>query len=194
MDSPQGITVKNATKTLVGVACVALITAWHIMFLPASAQVSVTAKVPGVCGNGIVEIDEQCDPGPPEELGGATCVSRGFAGGTLTCNADCAFDTSQCTPVPPPAPPPSSGGGNQKFVFFPLPLPLPLPTVVVPPPAVSPDLNRDGKVDVQDLSILLFWFGKTGSDALRHDLNGDENVDIADVSVLFYHWTDRSAS
>src|SRR3989344_7145322 len=87
MDSPQGITVKNATKTLVGVACVALITAWHIMFLPASAQVSVTAKVPGVCGNGVVEPGEQCDAGgsngscPAACSGSCTTNSCGGGGG-----------------------------------------------------------------------------------------------------------------
>src|SRR5437016_10897922 len=38
---------------------------------------------------------EDCDG---TDLGGATCVSLGFGGGTLSCGADCAFDTSQCGP------------------------------------------------------------------------------------------------
>ena len=45
------------------------------------------------CQNGVVDDGEDCDQ---DELGGANCVSEGFAGGTLTCGADCAIDTSGC--------------------------------------------------------------------------------------------------
>ena len=37
---------------------------------------------------------EQCDG---SDLGGATCASLGFTGGTLSCNTNCVFDTSGCT-------------------------------------------------------------------------------------------------
>lgn len=54
-----------------------------------------------VCGNGVKEGSELCDPGPPQEdLGGQTCISigYGFTGGTLHCNASCnAWNTSLCT-------------------------------------------------------------------------------------------------
>ena len=46
-----------------------------------------------VCGNGIVEAGEACDG----RHGGATCTDLGFDGGTLRCDASCAFDTSTCT-------------------------------------------------------------------------------------------------
>ncbi len=47
------------------------------------------------CGNGIVEAPEECDG---TQLGGATCLSLGFAGGgTLSCRADCRFDTTACS-------------------------------------------------------------------------------------------------
>ncbi len=45
------------------------------------------------CGNGIVEDGELCDGG---ELGGQTCVSLGYTGGTLACGEDCRPDTSGC--------------------------------------------------------------------------------------------------
>ncbi|MEQ8277407.1 MAG: hypothetical protein RMA76_02635 [Deltaproteobacteria bacterium] len=45
-----------------------------------------------VCGDGNVEGTEMCDAA---NLNGATCESRGFAGGTLGCNA-CTFDESAC--------------------------------------------------------------------------------------------------
>ena len=47
-----------------------------------------------VCGNGVVETGEQCDGG---DLGGATCTSLGFTGGTLACGGSCQYDTSGCT-------------------------------------------------------------------------------------------------
>ena len=46
------------------------------------------------CGNGVRETGEDCDGA---DLGGATCESLGFDGGTLGCGAGCGFDTSQCT-------------------------------------------------------------------------------------------------
>jgi len=36
-----------------------------------------------------------------------TCSSLGFQGGTLSCNSDCTFNTSACTPRPTPTPPPT---------------------------------------------------------------------------------------
>lgn len=51
--------------------------------LPAAAQ----------CGNGTLESGEDCDVGA---LGGATCVSRGFTGGTLSCASGCVFETGGC--------------------------------------------------------------------------------------------------
>ena len=47
-----------------------------------------------VCGDGILEDDEPCDG---ELLGGASCQMGGFLSGTLTCRADCTFDTSDCS-------------------------------------------------------------------------------------------------
>jgi len=46
-----------------------------------------------VCGNGVIETGEQCDGG---NINGQTCISKGFAGGTLTCSSSCAFNTSSC--------------------------------------------------------------------------------------------------
>jgi hypothetical protein len=48
----------------------------------------------GNCGNAVVDPGEDCDQG---NLGGATCATEGFAGGTLACGAGCVFDTSGCS-------------------------------------------------------------------------------------------------
>jgi hypothetical protein len=53
---------------------------------------------PPRCGDGVRnEPSEACDGA---DLGGATCQSVGFLGGTLACGADCTFDASACTGVP----------------------------------------------------------------------------------------------
>lgn len=191
MDPPQGGTTKAAL--VIGGAALAAATIFFFLG-SASAQTVLTAKVPGVCGNGIIEFDEQCEPGPPELLGGATCVSLGFASGVLSCSPSCLFNTSLCISGGAPGgrrlPP---GEVNEwifplpEFIFPPFLLPPPL---IVSCPRIGFDLDGDGAVDLRDLSIFLFWFPKTGPDALVYDLNCDGKLGLADLSVLFYHWTD----
>lgn len=65
-------------------------------------DISVSAQVPG-CGNSTIEIGEQCDSA---NMGGSSCVSLGFSGGTLSCSSACTFITSACTSAP------SGGGGG----------------------------------------------------------------------------------
>ncbi len=45
------------------------------------------------CGNGVVDLGEQCDGA---NLAGRSCGTEGFSGGTLGCNPDCTLDTAQC--------------------------------------------------------------------------------------------------
>jgi hypothetical protein len=58
-----------------------------------SASVTVTAVVPGVCGNGVKEINEQCDG---NDFGGQTCFNFGYSGGSLSCNSNCTLNFSGC--------------------------------------------------------------------------------------------------
>ncbi len=58
-----------------------------------SGQVNITATVPAVCGNGIVQTGEECDGAA---LNGQSCTTKGFSGGTLSCSSRCTFDTSAC--------------------------------------------------------------------------------------------------
>jgi len=45
------------------------------------------------CGNAIIDAGEDCDGA---NLGGATCISRGYDYGALACNVACGFDESGC--------------------------------------------------------------------------------------------------
>ncbi|NUP12796.1 MAG: hypothetical protein HOW73_42705 [Polyangiaceae bacterium] len=54
--------------------------------------VLLSAAAPG-CGDAIVNGTEQCDG---SNLSGQTCISQGFGSGTLSCDANCNFNTSQC--------------------------------------------------------------------------------------------------
>ena len=53
----------------------------------------------------------------------------------------------------------------------------------------QPDYNRDGRVNIIDVSIMLYWFKREIPRGFFLDLNGDGKVDIADFSVLAYYWT-----
>lgn len=51
--------------------------------------------VEGMCGNSILDAAEACEGAL---LGGASCSSIGFSGGSLSCSDICTFDVTQCVP------------------------------------------------------------------------------------------------
>jgi hypothetical protein len=65
------------------------------VFAAGATMVQATIKIT-VCGNGIIETGEQCDP-LGSVLGGQTCQGLGFTGGTLSCQPSCEFNVSACT-------------------------------------------------------------------------------------------------
>lgn len=59
-----------------------------------SNRVCAPTPVSSVCGDGVVEGNEECEAGVPLA---DTCVSLGFESGALACNAGtCQYDTSSC--------------------------------------------------------------------------------------------------
>ena len=48
------------------------------------------------------------------------------------------------------------------------------------------DLNLDGKINLIDFSVLLYWWGK---DYLCSDQNQDGKVNLPDFSIMMYYWT-----
>jgi hypothetical protein len=71
-----------------------------LFFTTAKANSFPTSVTVTFCGNNVKETGEDCDG---SDLDGQTCTGLGYAGGTLTCNVDCTFNTSACT---------SGGGGG----------------------------------------------------------------------------------
>lgn len=59
-------------------------------------SVTMTVKI-SVCGNDEKEYGEECDG---TDLGGATCSSRGFFNGTLSCSFACEYVISGCLSLP----------------------------------------------------------------------------------------------
>ena len=48
------------------------------------------------------------------------------------------------------------------------------------------DLNGDGRVNITDFSILLYWWGSNNSCS---DQNSDGKVDLIDFSIMMFNWT-----
>ena len=54
----------------------------------------------------------------------------------------------------------------------------------------SSDLNRDGKINLIDFSILIFWWQTTGGNSdPAADINGNGKVSLEDFSILLFNWT-----
>lgn len=59
----------------------------------------------------------------------------------------------------------------------------------VPKQCQGPDLNFDGKVDIVDFSILLYFWKQTNPSNVCADINANGIVDIFDFSIMMWGWT-----
>lgn len=51
------------------------------------------------------------------------------------------------------------------------------------------DINNDGKINLVDFSIMIYWWGRTLPENSIVDLNCDGLLNLADFSILAFHWT-----
>jgi cysteine-rich repeat protein len=52
------------------------------------------------------------------------------------------------------------------------------------------DLSRDGRINLTDFSILIFWWNTNGGDSDPPvDINGNGRVGLEDFSILLFNWT-----
>lgn len=63
------------------------------------------------------------------------------------------------------------------------------PTVDVCAAKKAGDINCDGKVNLTDFSILLFYWKQSQPANARADVNGDHAVNLTDVSILLFNWS-----
>lgn len=124
------------------------------------ATTSLTVSIT-VCGDGVVEGDEQCDGG---NLAGQTCDGLGYFGGDLACDS-CVFDTSGCTTGPGGA-----GGGPwwQK------------------PPAKETKVILQGKA-YPDASITILIDGKI-TNIIEADSQADFETEIINLTAGTYNF------
>ncbi len=152
--------------------------------LPSSVHVFIT-----LCGNNIKETGEECDG---SDLNQQTCVTRGFTTGTLGCNTNCTFNTSNCST--------GGGGGGGTYV---------MPTAVVLQgwayPNSDVEIIKDGnvvtivradnsanfKATINNITAGIWTFGVSAIDQRGHysntfsfTMNVQENM-ITTVSNIF---------
>jgi len=97
------------------------------------------------------------------------------------------------TPVASPQTPTGGGGGPIGLIIN-IARPPSIVLEVISPDekrkqcAETADFNKSGKVDLQDLSILLYHLTASENNFDPFDLNKDKKLDIVDISILFYCW------
>lgn len=98
----------------------------------------------------------------------------------------------------PPAPGPVVGvggrGGGTGYGATSGPSGAAGPPIIYPSPCENlivqmTDLNGDCRVDIVDLSVLLYYFEERGIEVSRYDFNRSDEVDFPDVSIMMYYWT-----
>jgi hypothetical protein len=86
-------------------------------------------------------------------------------------------------------PAPASATTTSPTVSVPFPVDYGPSVVRVVPVSTACDFNGNGACGIADLSILLYYYGKSGSSVVRYDLSRNGTVDFPDISILFYYWT-----
>jgi hypothetical protein len=141
-------------------------------------QVTATIKI-SVCGNGIIEGGEDCEG---EDLNGQTCINLGYAGGTLSCDIACTFDTLNCiittstptpTPIPTstPSPTPVAATVNPALVSTSIPAPLtPVPTLAIPDIVAVFDIDGSGRIETTEVFTAVKSWVDTWKAALLEEI------------------------
>lgn len=116
-----------------------------------------------------------------------------FFGNSLATSSEVS-STPAASATPPPASPATPAGGNgpigpifELINYFIKISPPSYPEGCVP--EIPQDLNCDGKVSLQDLSVFLFFSPQPLPNPA--DFNNDRVVDLQDLSFIFFGWTER---
>ena len=61
-------------------------------------------------------------------------------------------------------------------------------------PQLPGDANLDGKVDINDLTIVLAHYNQTGTTWTEGEFTGDGTVDINDLTIVLAHYNETAGS
>lgn len=161
---------------------------------------SITGTVDGisVCGDLIVEGDEDCEPLAPITQ---NCIDLGYDKGELTCDASCSYNVSNCEytppkPIIPPFPNPFVPEDEEE-IDEPVRILLPFFLQIY-------DLDNNGDLNNDEFcSGITYWLKKwrvrllnpdPEGDIVRIarskdtcDLNFDKNCDLVDISIFLHN-------
>lgn len=151
-----------------------------------SDTVEATIKI-SVCGNEIVEGGEDCEG---SDLGGKTCISLGYSGGTLSCDIACSFDTTNClapTPTPTPTSTPTS-----------TPTPTSAPNPTSNPTSAPQQVTPPASTSAPAATTQVFTTGVTAPRLLPaipevlalFDIDGSGRIEITEIFQAVKTWAD----
>jgi hypothetical protein len=156
--------MKKISLFLIFLFGVSFLLTLFLKFGKTKAEISTTTVTVtvSVCGNNKKETGEQCDG---NDLGGATCQSLGYSGGTLSCRPDCTFNTSGCYTAPP-------GGGVGGYV---------------PPPTTETKVVLQGKA-YPLAKITILKDGEVGQ-ITSADINANFKTEIRNISAGVWNFS-----
>ncbi len=161
--------------------------------LAQTGSVTATVRIV-VCGNGVVGGDEECDG---DDLNSQTCAGLGYDGGTLSCDAACDFDVSNCTTDGVPTGNGGGGGGTRvatKVIFQGKAYPNSSITILKDgkiTTTVEADSKADFEAEITNLTAGIYTFGlwtkdKDGIKSITYTLTFRVRTDtITTVSGIY---------
>lgn len=147
--------------------------------IPRTGQITVTGQtVPNVRVHVQVDNTKISDTVTADTAGRWTYVITGARAGEGTHTIKAKFELIE-----------GVGGTTKRESSFSNVLSFGVGTGAVPVTGSS-DLNTDGKVNLIDFSILIFWWGTAGGNSNPPaDINGNAKVGLEDFSILLFNWT-----
>jgi hypothetical protein len=166
--------IKGYAKTLI--CSIAIVALFHSPIPGASAQQLQDTSAPTLTVRVIQPSFPQCSNGLDDDLDGVIDYPADPG-------CESTIDNDETDPVAP-----SDGSSGASAGFAP-----PGPPLITPRALALFDFNRDGRIDMVDLSILLFHADKPNFSDPNYDINFDFNadglIDLVDISIFLYYWT-----
>ncbi|MBI2356953.1 hypothetical protein HYV12_02810 [Candidatus Dojkabacteria bacterium] len=191
---------RETIKILIALIVFFTIFSLFSLFSYAATEVGIDSNVKlSLCGDGIVEGSEDCEPQYQEIF---QCSDIGSYTGTTTCDIACEYDMLTCVPVIPlePPTPPEEGNNETPPVVSVNPfLPVQNPALRLPIIMRLFDLDRDGLiVNDEFVNFIKTWvrvwneyiyerIDNSDSSYSLCDINNDNRCNLVDLSISLYY-------